>query len=91
MYIAMVASECAPVAKVGGLGDVVFGLSRDLEIRGNSVEIILPKYDCLRYDQIFDADPEGEVFKWHSGFVLGFTRDQSKKTWDRRLYSQHLA
>ena len=42
------------MAKVGGLGDVVFGLSRELEIRGNSVEIILPKYDCLRYDQIFD-------------------------------------
>jgi starch synthase len=54
MYILMLASECAPVAKVGGLGDVVFGLSRELEIRGNSVEIILPKYDCLRYDQIYD-------------------------------------
>jgi starch synthase len=54
MYIVMVSSECAPVAKVGGLGDVVFGLSRELEIRGNSVEIILPKYDCLRYDQIYD-------------------------------------
>src|SRR3974377_1260087 len=54
MYIVMLASECAPVAKVGGLGDVVFGLSRELEIRGNSVEIILPKYDCLRYDQIHD-------------------------------------
>src|SRR5207249_4140363 len=50
----MLASECAPVAKVGGLGDVVFGLTRELEIRGNSVEIILPKYDCLRYDQIYD-------------------------------------
>ena len=53
MYIVMVASECAPVAKVGGLGDVVFGLSRELEIRGHSVEIILPKYDCMRYDHIW--------------------------------------
>lgn len=53
MYIVMVASECVPVAKVGGLGDVVFGLSRELEIRGNSVEIILPKYDCMRYDHIW--------------------------------------
>lgn len=53
MYIVQIASECAPVAKVGGLGDVVFGLSRELEIRGNSVEIILPKYDCLRYDKIY--------------------------------------
>ena len=53
MYIVMVASECAPVAKVGGLGDVVAGLSRELEIRGHAVEIILPKYDCMRYDHIW--------------------------------------
>jgi len=54
MYVAMIASECAPVAKVGGLADVVFGLSRELEVRGHTVEIILPKYDCMRYDQIYD-------------------------------------
>lgn len=53
MYIAMVSAELAPVAKVGGLADVVFGLSRELEIRGNAVEIILPKYDCMWYDEIW--------------------------------------
>ncbi len=53
MYIVMIASECAPVAKVGGLGDVIFGLSRELAIRGNDVEIIIPKYDCMRYDHIY--------------------------------------
>lgn len=53
MYIVMVSSECAPVAKVGGLADVVFGLSRELSLRGNAVEIILPKYDCMRYDHIW--------------------------------------
>jgi starch synthase len=53
MYIIQVTTELAPVAKVGGLGDVVNGLSRELEIRGNSVEIILPKYDVMRYDQIW--------------------------------------
>lgn len=53
MFIIQVSSECAPVAKVGGLGDVVFGLSKELEIRGNDVEIILPKYDCMRYDHIW--------------------------------------
>lgn len=53
MYIVQVASECAPVIKAGGLGDVVYGLSRELEIRGHSVEIILPKYDCMRYDHIW--------------------------------------
>ena len=54
MHIVMLASECAPVAKVGGLGDVVYGLSRELQIRGNAVEVILPKYDCMRYDHIHD-------------------------------------
>lgn len=53
MYIVMVTSECAPVAKVGGLADVVQGLTRELEIRGNAVEIILPFYDCMRFDQIW--------------------------------------
>jgi len=53
MYIVHVASECAPVAKVGGLADVIFGLSWEHAIRGNDVEIILPKYDCMRYDQIW--------------------------------------
>jgi starch synthase len=57
MFIVMIASECAPVAKVGGLGDVVYGLSRELEIRGNAVEIILPKFDCMRYDHIWGLQP----------------------------------
>ncbi len=71
MYIVMVSSECAPVAKVGGLADVVLGLSRELEKQGNTVEIILPKYDCMRYDHIQDLE---EVFPdlwtpWCDGVV----------------------
>lgn len=53
MYVVMITPECAPVAKVGGLADVVQGLSRELGRRGNAVEIILPKYDCMRYDHIW--------------------------------------
>lgn len=53
MYIVHIASECAPVIKAGGLGDVVYGLSREIENRGHTVEIILPMYDCMRYDQIW--------------------------------------
>ena len=53
MYVVMVTSECAPVVQVGGLADVVYGLSRELEIRGHDVEIILPKYESLRYDRIW--------------------------------------
>ena len=53
MYIVHIASECAPVIKAGGLGDVVYGLSREIGLRGHGVEIILPKYDCMRYDHIW--------------------------------------
>ena len=53
MYIVHIASECAPVIKAGGLGDVVYGLSRELETRGHTVELILPMYDCMRYDHIW--------------------------------------
>lgn len=71
MYIIQIASECAPVAKVGGLGDVVFGLSRELEIRGHSVEIILPKYDCLRYDQVFSLQVVYQDLwvPWYDGVI----------------------
>jgi starch synthase len=52
MFIVMIAPECAPAAKVGGLADVVHGLAKELSIRGHAVEIMLPKYDCMRYDRI---------------------------------------
>src|SRR5664279_1141006 len=67
----MVASECAPVAQAGGLGEVVFGLSRELEKRGHAVDIILPKYDCMRYDQIYGLSVAYHDLwvPWYSGFV----------------------
>ncbi|MBF0538097.1 MAG: glycogen synthase [Nitrospirae bacterium] len=54
MYIAMIASECAPVSKVGGLADVVDGLSRELMTKGHKVEIILPYYDCMNHSLVED-------------------------------------
>lgn len=71
MFIIMVASECVPVAKVGGLGDVVFGLSKELEIRGNAVEIILPKYDCMRYDHIWGLEVvyENLMVPWFNNYI----------------------
>lgn len=71
MYTVMIASECAPVAKVGGLGDVVFGLSRELSLRGHAVEVILPKYDCMRYDHIWDLQVSYEdlLVPWCDGQV----------------------
>ena len=71
MFVVMVASECAPVAQAGGLGEVVYGLSRELEKRGHAVDIILPKYDCMRYDQIYGLSVAYHDLwvPWYSGFV----------------------
>lgn len=48
MHILHIASEFAPVAKAGGLGDVLLGLSRELHQLGHRVDVLVPKYDCLR-------------------------------------------
>ncbi len=71
MFVVMVASECAPVAQAGGLGDVVFGLSRELELRGNAVEIVLPKYSSMRYDRIYGLTVEYHDLwvPWYGGAV----------------------
>lgn len=71
MFIVQIAPECAPVVKAGGLGDVVFGLSRELEIRGNDVEIILPKYDNLRSDKIWGMTVTYQDLwvPWYNGSV----------------------
>ncbi|CAI5536871.1 unnamed protein product [Closterium sp. Naga37s-1] len=69
LHVVHIAAEMAPVAKVGawggevregrvgGLADVITGLSKALQRRGHLVEIILPKYDCMDYSRINDLKP----------------------------------
>jgi starch synthase len=52
--VAMLSAECAPFAKVGGLGDVTGALSRAVSDLGCSVAVILPRYGDL-------AVPEGSL------------------------------
>ncbi len=66
MYIVMITPEVAPCAKVGGLGDVILGLGRELMKRGHGVEVICPMYAGMRYDQIYDLHEEyGELWSPH--------------------------
>ncbi|MCC5831895.1 MAG: glycogen synthase [Chlamydiales bacterium] len=67
MDIVHIASELAPIAKVGGLGDVLQGLSRALLSKGHQVEIILPKYDALDLNSVSDLEfgtSFGEFSTW---------------------------
>lgn len=52
LHIVHVAVEMAPVAKVGGLGDVVTSLSRAVQELGHKVDIIFPKYDCMNISMV---------------------------------------
>ena len=77
MHVMSVAVEMAPIAKVGGLGDVVTSLSLAVEAEGHRVEVVLPKYDCMKYDLIDDLKEE-KGFEWggtynhvYSGTVEG--------------------
>jgi hypothetical protein len=70
----MVASECEPFAKTGGLADVVDALSRALGQAGHEVDVYLPRYrgidppgDAERLD-LHVPTPFGEV---HSRFPTG--------------------
>jgi starch synthase len=47
LKILFVSSEASPLAKVGGLADVVGSLPRALRALGHDVRIVLPQYDGL--------------------------------------------
>lgn len=49
MKIAMVSSEANPLAKTGGLADVIPALSREMKKLGDQVIIAIPLYQCV-YD-----------------------------------------
>jgi starch synthase len=54
LRIAHVAAEMAPIAKAGGLGDVVTALARAVLEEGHDVQVVLPKYDCIDYTLVKD-------------------------------------
>ncbi|TMW93447.1 hypothetical protein EJD97_011678 [Solanum chilense] len=66
MHIVHIAVEMAPIAKVGGLGDVVTSLSRAVQDLNHNVDIILPKYDCLKMNNVKD-------FRFHKSYFWGGT------------------
>ncbi|KAK7245860.1 hypothetical protein RIF29_40713 [Crotalaria pallida] len=66
LHIIHISVEMAPIAKVGGLGDVVTSLSRAIQDLNHNVDIVLPKYDCLNLSNVKD-------FQYHNNYFWGGT------------------
>ena len=47
LKIAMIASECVPYAKTGGLADVAGALPKVLRALGHEVIVVMPKYSSI--------------------------------------------
>jgi starch synthase len=73
MQIAFAASECTPLAKTGGLADVVGALPRELVKLGHQVSVYLPFYTRVR--RHLEGEPEYLVrsltipFRYYNRFV----------------------
>ncbi|MBF0177295.1 MAG: glycogen synthase [Magnetococcales bacterium] len=71
MHIIVMSAECAPVAKVGGLADMVYGLCRELGQCGHALELILPRYDCMRHEHVWGMTVARDNLEvpWWDGFI----------------------
>lgn len=67
MHIVHVTAEMAPIAKVGGLGDVVTGLARACLSRGHKLDIMLPFYECIQKQQINELTLITTYTSYHDG------------------------
>lgn len=67
MHIIHVTAELAPIAKVGGLGDVVTGLARACLMRGHTVDVFLPFYECINKQHIKELTLTGTYDSYHDG------------------------
>ena len=67
VHIVHVTAEMAPLAKVGGLGDVVTGLARACMARGHTVDVMLPFYECLPKQQLRELTLICTYNSYHDG------------------------
>ena len=64
LQVVHVSVEMAPIAKVGGMGDVVTALARAVQAEGHQVSVVVPKYDVLNDTELEDLT-EIFTFQWN--------------------------
>lgn len=77
LKVVHVTVEMAPIAKVGGLADVVPALGKAIQEEGHEIEVLLPKYDCIDYAAVSDL-ALNRSFHYHDSKVqvwTGFVED----------------
>ncbi|MEO0844513.1 MAG: glycogen/starch synthase, partial [Cyanobacteria bacterium J06643_5] len=70
MRILFVAAEAAPVAKVGGMGDVVGALPKILRKMGHDVRIFMPYYGFLPDKMEIPEEPVWEGNAMFNDFAV---------------------
>src|SRR5579872_4639443 len=63
MRIVHLAAEFAPIAKAGGLGEVIVGLAREVSRGAEKVDVIIPKYDFIANEKLQHLKLEIPDFK----------------------------
>ena len=99
LNVVHVAVEMAPIAKVGGMGDVVTALARAVQEEGHRVEVVLPKYDVIDYGQVGNLKQDGS-FGWGNtsvrvwrgeveGLQTTFLEPESGQFWTGCIYGRN--
>lgn len=75
LKVLFVASEAAPFAKTGGLGDVIGSLPKELKKQSIDVRVIMPKYSSIPVEYVKQMVPQAAITvpvgwrRQHSGLL----------------------
>lgn len=80
MEIFHISAECYPVAKVGGLADVVGALPKYQSLAGHQVRVVMPYYDTkFKYENALECVHWGDVKLGHFNFKFNVFKEISNK------------
>ncbi|MCV9926791.1 glycogen synthase [Flavobacterium sp. LS1R49] len=80
MEIFHISAECYPMAKVGGLADVVGALPKYQNKAGHQVRVVVPGYDTkFKEENVFESVYEGDVKLGNFSFPFRVLKETSDK------------